>query len=348
VRCSVAARSRGDELVATAPPARRFLLVEVPGSWVPDVWAAAGLSLEVTLQLQAVTAAWGMRLVLIRRPGRHPAGAEIPRRWAVVARDAGARWGSWLRDADLMDLDVAAELTTLETPSGTDGDSAVASHSLAVAPDSPRPLSVARPLVLVCTHGRHDVCCAIEGRPVVSALSGDPRLDVWECSHLGGDRFAANILWLPSGLLFGGLTAGTAWAVAEAALTGRVVLEHFRGRCGDAPLAQAAQWHLMRALGEERPGAVEILGVERPDAMPDAGPSVTLEGADGTAVPPLAAVGEVVPRAGQVLTVIARHAGRRYRLDLVPAWTQPHHLTCRAPTNARMRTFVPAGQPSDF
>jgi Sucrase/ferredoxin-like len=315
VRCALAAQARGDEMAATAPPARQFLLVEVPGPWVPDAWAAAGLSLDLTGQLQEQTARTAARLMLIRRPGRHPAEAGEPRRWAVVARGAGARWGTWSAERDLKHLDVAAELSQVNTRQG-------------------------RPLALVCTHGRHDVCCALEGRPVADALASDPRLDVWECSHLGGDRFAANVLWLPSGLLFGGLTAATASMVAEAVLSDRVVLDHFRGRFGDATLAQAAQRQVMRARGEDRPAAVEVLGVL--GVLPDE--------TDGTGLlrRPLLRADQVALRDGQVLSVVARHGGTSYRVDLVPAWTPPHHLTCRAVANSRMRIFVPVGEPIEL
>ncbi|MBV9923283.1 MAG: hypothetical protein JOY78_20875 [Pseudonocardia sp.] len=53
------------------------------------------------------------------------------------------------------------------------------------------------PLLLVCTHGRRDRCCALDGRALVRALveAGEP--DVWECSHLSGHRFAPTALVLP-------------------------------------------------------------------------------------------------------------------------------------------------------
>ena len=59
-------------------------------------------------------------------------------------------------------------------------------------------------LILVCTNGRHDQCCANLGRPLVRALRDSPWADrVWECSHIGGDRFAANVVVLPDSLYFG-------------------------------------------------------------------------------------------------------------------------------------------------
>jgi hypothetical protein len=281
-RCGLGARDRGDELLATAPPARRFVLLEVPGPWSPDAMTAAGLRAGVTARLRTAAAAAGARLLLIRRPGRHPAEPGRPHRWGIAGPGGGLLWGRWSSDEELLDLDVAAP----------------------VPPFDPRHQ---RPVALVCTHGRHDLCCAVEGRPVVAAAAADVAVDAWECSHLGGDRFAANLLWLPSGLLFGGLDAEVTPLVLKAALSGRVRLEHFRGRCGDPVPAQAVQWHLMRELGEDHPDRVVV---ERVDPAP-----------------------------GSELVGVARHGNDRYQVRLAVGWGDPARLTCRATTDARARTY---------
>ena len=46
------------------------------------------------------------------------------------------------------------------------------------------------PLLLVCTHGRRDACCAQFGRPTAMALARRYGTAVWETTHVGGDRFA--------------------------------------------------------------------------------------------------------------------------------------------------------------
>ena len=60
-----------------------------------------------------------------------------------------------------------------------------------------------RPLVAVCAHGRHDQCCAVRGRSACGAIADEYPEYTWECSHLGGDRFAATMLILPEGLCYG-------------------------------------------------------------------------------------------------------------------------------------------------
>lgn len=98
-----------------------------------------------------------------------------------------------------------------------------------------------RPLLLVCTDGKHDLCCGKLGRSIVSALRSDPQLDVAEVSHLGGHRLAANCLALASGELYGRIAAADAPALAESIRHGRVYLPRYRGRTGLDELAQVAE-----------------------------------------------------------------------------------------------------------
>jgi hypothetical protein len=91
---------------------------------------------------------------------------------------------------------------------------------------------------LVCTQGRHDQCCAIDGRPVALALAAARAEETWECTHVGGDRFAANIVLLPHGLTYGRVDAETALAVVETYEQGHVVPRFLRGRTSGAPALQ--------------------------------------------------------------------------------------------------------------
>jgi len=101
---------------------------------------------------------------------------------------------------------------------------------------------------LVCTNGARDPCCAIRGASVGLALAR-AGLNVWECSHLGGHRFAANLLVLPDALCFGYLDAQSAVALAAELEAGRLPLEHLRGRTTLTAAQQAAEILARRELG---------------------------------------------------------------------------------------------------
>jgi hypothetical protein len=298
-RCSDAARAREESPLATAPPARRLLLVEVPGPWGRAGLTGSRLPPDVTEPLAATADAAGVRVQLVRRPGRHP-GPLRPatwrsgsRLWALADPVAGVvRWGDWRDETDLLGIDLHECLDR-----------------------SARPLTGPQRLALVCTHARHDVCCAVRGRPVVVALAqaGLGR-EVWETSHLGGDRFAANLLLLPEGEVFGGLDERSAVAAARALDAGRLDLAHHRGRVGRAPAAQAALDLAAAALDDDRVDAVRLLDLA-PSGSPDA------EGR--------------TPYRARV-----RHEGRVYRLDLVEWWAPPERLTCAALQAKPARRFT--------
>ncbi len=113
------------------------------------------------------------------------------------------------------------------------------------------------PTVLVCVHGRRDRCCAQHGAAVYRSLQS--RLgDVWQNSHLGGHRFAACVVSLPDGLMYGRLRAEHADAFAAAQYAGEVgALDLLRGRCAYDRPTQAAEIFLRRRTGARSANAFE-------------------------------------------------------------------------------------------
>ena len=212
-RCALRAQLRGDPMLGTAFPAARLLLVEQPGPWGARGLRSSRFGRDAADALEARASAHGVRVQAIRRPGRTPRGAA--RRWALVDAREGRqslRWGDYDEPAALLELPL-------------DG-----------APGSPD----LEPLFLVCAHSRHDTCCALRGRPVAAALAQLRPGRVWETSHLGGDRFAANVLVLPAGQLYGRVLPFAAAEFVAAAESGEVVGALLRGRIGQPPAAQAA------------------------------------------------------------------------------------------------------------
>jgi (2Fe-2S) ferredoxin len=230
-RCADTARERGDPLVGTAAPARRWLLVEHPGPWAPDAFASSGIEAGVQATLRAAAGAGGARILLVRRPGRaDPARTGRPAAWAVIDHAAGAPalWGSWNEDGDL--LAAAMALDPERAPSGI-------THP------------AGEPVLLVCTHGRHDTCCAIRGRPVAAALAKRWPDWTWECSHVGGDRFAANLVLLPDGAYYGYLDPESAVRVVDDHLRDQVDVQHLRGLSTEPPIVQAVVVAAMQRWG---------------------------------------------------------------------------------------------------
>jgi hypothetical protein len=285
-RCSVQALQRADPSIATAPPVSRWVLIEQPGPWGRQALLQSRFDARVAPLLAERASREGVRVLLVRRPGDRL--ADSGRRWAYADSRPG-REGLWwsVRSAD-------ADLLTAPW-NGSVGEAAHGST------------------YLVCTHGGHDACCALRGRPLARALPTPGPADVWECSHLGGDRFAANLLVLPYGFYYGQVP-GDGGLLVAAHDRGQVALPWLRGRAGVAAPAQAAQHYAREELG--------LLGVD------DLAPVGT------TPLPSDEAEAErwEVTLAGAPGTIVAVTVESRPSPETV-------HLTCQATRPGRVRTW---------
>jgi hypothetical protein len=255
MRCTDAAQLRGEPLQASAVRYSRFLLLEVPGPWGDSAFDDKHMDAGVARQLARATSAADTHVLLIRRPGRHPVPASDSRTramaWAFAdtsTTSTGAArvlWGSWRDPADLLDLDLTAAIPGAANAAGP------------------------QRLALVCTNGKRDQCCALRGRPVAAAIAAATDWDTWECSHLGGHRFAATMMLLPTGDMFGWLDAKSAPEVMGRFDAGQIMLAHHRGRAGQPPAVQAALHVAAVRLGDFQRDALRSAGVRRVPAGPE-------------------------------------------------------------------------------
>jgi hypothetical protein len=101
----------------------------------------------------------------------------------------------------------------------------------------------------VCTHGRHDKCCAKFGLPVWSAFHELDDRRAWQCSHVGGDRFAANVIVLPYGIYYGHVLPEDVPEIRHRSDAGEVWLRGYRGRSCFPRVVQIAEYFLRKESG---------------------------------------------------------------------------------------------------
>ncbi|WP_051415514.1 sucrase ferredoxin [Nocardiopsis sp. CNT312] len=227
--CAALARYADEPMSGTAGQSRGWLLIEHEGPWRYPALTSPGLAPETVSLLSERLAGRAVKTQLIKRPGRRrSARGPLRAYFAHVSRTS-----PWVRAVEFEDPAQLLEhdLTAVERPEpptfGTRVD-----HTL----------------YLVCTHAKRDPCCAMLGRPVADALRGGAA-EVWETTHVGGDRFAANLVALPHGAYFGRLDPDSAVRTVAALERGEVLPDHFRGRCTDSPAGQAAEAALRSRLG---------------------------------------------------------------------------------------------------
>jgi hypothetical protein len=230
-RCSALAEALQEPMAGTADHRERWLLVEDRGAWgdhaVRDVLGS---------ELEAAAKERRMRLLLIRRREAADAGGE---RQAFLVDPAAGR--------------VARR--ALGDPT--------ALHALLDVPLEGFGEVTEEPMFLVCTNGRRDACCALRGRVLVTALAARHGSRTWECTHLGGHRFAGNLVCLPDGFMYGRVTGDDGGRLADAYLDRRIDVSLLRGRSTWPAPAQVAEIDLRQRLGLDGVDDVRLRSVER-------------------------------------------------------------------------------------
>lgn len=278
--CTTASRDLDEPLPGTAATARTWLLLEQPGPWGPKALTSSHLDPELGRALEAASDGTGVRIALIRRPGRHADCGEPSVRQVYVAHTVPGN--VWLHAATtseperLLDLDFTA--LGMGDPHTFDGILRGRPHT-------------GDPLALVCTNGRRDRCCALLGRPLATELASSGVDGVWEVTHLGGHRFSPTLLVLPFGYAYGRAQAPHVKEVLQGVREGRVVVEGCRGGSAWERPAQAAELAVRTAAHEY---AADALTVVRTDG---AAPrwEVTVAHTDGRLWRVLVAQGSSLP-----------------------------------------------------
>lgn len=221
LRCSLWARTQSLDPAGTAGSYDGYLLLDLPLPWprdvseIPEVAALGDLLGGTGLRVQATIPSGSSRTaVLYTRPER-------------------GRWtGSLSGKAAPIEGDLAETVGRLL---GGDGK-----------PVGGRDL-------LVCGHGRRDVCCGSSGTDLAMELARGalpPDVRLHRTSHTGGHRFAPTFLVLPE---------STLWAFADVELVQRVldrrgdatdVADRYRGCSAiEGDRVQAVEREVLREVG---------------------------------------------------------------------------------------------------
>ena len=238
--CARESAQRGDSLLGTATESGCYLLVECGGVWparVADLLLAPGIPESLSNALREFIA-WCPKMVhplLIKQSGK----SGSPRIYVIHPSRAAGRCLSYANCT----VGFFAALQEAYWNPGYIGD-----------------------IALVCTHGKRDKCCAKLGEPVYDRLRielGD-KFDVFQCSHVGGDRFAANVLWLPHGIFLGHVHTGLS-ATIDKLRAKSIPLEKLRGNASLPSAAQYFEGHWRTKLALEYPGAFELVEYREKD-----------------------------------------------------------------------------------
>jgi hypothetical protein len=243
--CAAVSTASHESLTATASRIDNWIVLEYRALWDRDVLGASRFTPELKAHLrEQLHALAPSRLLFVKKPERRAYGR---RHVYFGSSKAGAERFFQLEvdhQEDLLGFDFAA----------------------ALAGDGLPGMPVDHPLLVVCTHGKRDRCCAKNGQPLYDALRHETESSwVWQSTHVGGDRFAGNVVMLPQGLYYGRVEPGDVQELLEAHALGRIDMEHYRGRAAHSFPVQAAEHAIRESEGLVGIDDLELVGVDAVD-----------------------------------------------------------------------------------
>jgi hypothetical protein len=243
--CSIHSREVGEQLFGSASNNDVWLLLEYTQPWGAKVLPESDLSASVKAKLnEHLTTIPKSNLLFIKQQFKRIEGMAF---YVALPRESNPLLYEFrLRTYDdLLRLDVAG----------------------IVAGDPQYDANLTQePLYLVCTNTKRDRCCAKYGLALYRELAAQVGSQLWQCSHIGGHRFAPTALFFPHGITYGRIEAGEAASLAEEYRHGRMNLERLRGRaCYDSP-TQVADFFLREHLELDEINALKHAGTDSVDA----------------------------------------------------------------------------------
>lgn len=230
----------GEEpLPGTSKSGSVYVVVEHEGAWSHDILDGGTFDAETTAQLKSLPAS----LYLVRKHGRE--GHEKKERRTVYLVFCEEQVTEVLTVGsidEVMSLDLGGPGRNAERGA----------------------IRLEEPLLLVCTHSKRDVCCALKGRPMAKALTeAFPGAHIWESSHTKGHRFAPSMVLFPQSYSFGKLNEKAAEAMFAAARQGELFLPGNRGRGIWSPAGQVAELAVAEQLEHPALGELDVEVAEK-------------------------------------------------------------------------------------
>lgn len=231
--CSECSRAAGEQLYGTAPRVDVWLLLEYEGVWGAKSPEDSELPPEVKRQISRWVAAIPNSKFLFIRQRIEEDSEDRPIRF-YVARSQEIVSELYRLDLyryeDLLDVDIA---------------------SLALGMPEAAPYLTDERLFAICTNGRRDVSCAKFGTPIYHEFLRCAGSAAWQCSHIGGHRFAPTMVCLPDGIVYGQVDPPDIEPIVGGYREGKIIIEKLRGRSCYGEPVQVAD-HLLREVHDIR------------------------------------------------------------------------------------------------
>ena len=228
--CSIQSREISESLMASAPAAKIWFMLEFNGKWGSKAFEDSTLSHDFKNAMKEKMAVLEKsRLLLIKQD-----------------KSGSSKKSFFIALADhnppillKFQFEEYEELLKLDF-------SEIIEH-----PDSFSAQISSEAIFLICSNGLRDKCCARNGAPIFQQLKNEIGPQLWQSTHHGGHRFSANMLYMPNGLSFGQIDLGNPLESIRMLMNGEIPLIHYRGNSTFPKIVQAGESLLLHEIGIE-------------------------------------------------------------------------------------------------
>lgn len=224
--CSQMSSLSGEHLYGTAPEIENWFVLEYSGVWKKDAFPQSRLPEEVKEHLGKFLSSFERSRIQLIGGGRP--GEGNPVFYYACASEFSPKLYRFEIETyqDLLSIDLPDLVSTGEIEK----------------------FSCEEKLVLVCTHGARDGCCAAAGPGVYRELLQEEGICAWRTTHVGAHRFAANLVMLPEGIYYGRVNGENLKDVISSHLRGEIFLDCYRGRSCFSQTSQVSDYFLRKKI----------------------------------------------------------------------------------------------------
>jgi hypothetical protein len=239
--CSTLSLETGEQIFGSASTNDVWFLLEYSRPWGAKVLPESDLLDSIKTALNGyLSATPKSNLLFIKQQFKHIAGITF---YVALTRETDPL----LYEFHLESYD---DLLTLDIPAIVSGDPAYDDRI------------THEPLFLICTNARRDQCCPRYGLPVYKVMVNKAGSRVWQCSHLGGHRFAPTALFLPHGVNYGRFQADDIGQIMSDYEQGIIHLDYLRGRVCYDSAAQAADYFLRAEIEDGEIDTLKLVNTQ--------------------------------------------------------------------------------------
>jgi len=212
-----------EQIFSTAPNINFWILIEYSSHWEEKAFNNSDIQIEVKNMIRSLAGKYPKsRIQLIRNEDKSNDHINL---YIAITKETDKKVYEYRVKSyqDILNIDFDSEMSDKHLTS--------------------------KPLMLVCTHGSYDNCCGEKGLELFYHLSKKEKyFKVWQTTHLGGHRFAANILILPGGIYYGRINRDNYKKIKNSYINNKLEIDLLRGRCFYHPDVQAAEYYLRSEL----------------------------------------------------------------------------------------------------